>query len=192
MKSKYIIPTLFIVLFLFQWYVPSSMIIEHKEILKNGEIILLKTRPIDPYNPFRGRYVSLYFEENSIQMPADLSEEFSHRPTVFVTFQEGPDGFSLIQDVMLSPPSNEAYVEAIATYFNFNKERDSIKLNLDYPFDKYYAEETTAPKIESYNSFRNEDRIPAVAQIRVLNGQAVIEKLLVEDKPIEEYINLKD
>ncbi len=188
MKSKYIIPILLLVLFLIQWYVPSSMIIEHEDILQNGEIILLKTRPIDPYNPFRGRYVSLYFEENSIQKPADLSEEFSHRPKVYVTFQKGPDGFSVIQDVMLSPPSNEVFVEAIASYYNFNKERDSIKVNLDYPFDKYYAEETMAPKIESYNSNRDRERIPAVAHIRVLNGKSVIENLTVDGKPIEDFL----
>lgn len=188
MKSKYIIPILLLLLFLIQWYVPSSMIIEHEDILQNGEIILLKTRPIDPYNPFRGRYVSLYFEENSKKMPADLAEEFSGKPTIYVTFTKDSVGNALVKELTLEPPVNEFYVTAIASYYNYQDDRDSISVHIKYPFTKYYAEETMAPKIESYNSFRNEDRIPAVAQVRVVNGNSVIEKLLVDGKPIEEFI----
>ena len=59
MDTKKIIFPAFILLVLVQLFVPANMILEQEDILKNGTPYKFKTAPIDPYDPFRGKYVWL-------------------------------------------------------------------------------------------------------------------------------------
>lgn len=76
MKLKII---LLIVLFAIQLAIPGYMIFEQNQILTEGTAYKFKTRPIDPYDPFRGRYVTLAFEANQEVIPvvdgADIESE---------------------------------------------------------------------------------------------------------------------
>ena len=40
----------------------ASQIISYERVLKEGEVFYFKVLPLDPYDPFRGRYVTLRFE----------------------------------------------------------------------------------------------------------------------------------
>lgn len=76
MKPKII---LLIVLFAIQLAIPGYMIFEQNQILTEGTAYKFKTRPIDPYDPFRGRYVTLAFDANQDVIPvvegADIESE---------------------------------------------------------------------------------------------------------------------
>ena len=62
MSTKIIVIIAFIFMVFAQWYVPSKMILDREDILKNGEEFKFLTQPIDPSDPFRGKYITLNSE----------------------------------------------------------------------------------------------------------------------------------
>jgi uncharacterized membrane-anchored protein len=64
---KRILPAIFIVVCLVQWAIPA---IDDPQTgtdpAQRRSLPVFKTAPVDPYDAFRGRYVSLGFDLNSI------------------------------------------------------------------------------------------------------------------------------
>jgi len=58
-QNKLFLFLLFGVMVLLQWFVPSKMIWNQEDILTNGELYKFECKPIDPYDPFRGKYITL-------------------------------------------------------------------------------------------------------------------------------------
>lgn len=65
---KLILGIVFGVLCLAQIGVVLFQIMSYEKILKEGESFYFKVLPLDPYDPFRGRYVTLRFE-NATKAP---------------------------------------------------------------------------------------------------------------------------
>jgi uncharacterized membrane-anchored protein len=61
MIKKTILP-LFALTCLAQWFVPAQMIYDQEQVLREGKTYHFKTAPIDPSDPFRGKYITLSFE----------------------------------------------------------------------------------------------------------------------------------
>lgn len=112
-------PKTFIVVFavivLAQLYIPASMISSQQAVLTNGVAHKLLTAPLDPYDPFRGRYVSLSFAIEETKLFADQFESFSLPDeigayqdfVVYVLLAKGEDGFSFVKDVSFEKPPQE-------------------------------------------------------------------------------------
>ena len=73
MAKKYLILA-FALMVGVQLLFPLKMIIEREIIITKGQTFLFKIRPIDPYDAFRGRYVSINYEENPIYIPESISD----------------------------------------------------------------------------------------------------------------------
>ena len=58
---------IFLAVVLVQLVVPAKMIFDKEVILKTGTIYKFKTQPIDPSDPFRGKYVTLNYELNTAE-----------------------------------------------------------------------------------------------------------------------------
>ena len=56
---------LFVLVALAQLYVPAKMIWDQEDVLKNGSEYKFKTDPVDPNDPFRGKYITLSFDNNT-------------------------------------------------------------------------------------------------------------------------------
>ena len=59
------------------------------------------------------------------------------------------------------------------------------------PFDRYYMEETKAPTAEhTYREHnrRGQTNQTAYAVVRIRDGDAVLEDLCINDKPIRQYL----
>ena len=56
-----------IITILVQLFVPGYMIWGKYDVLKNGQEVKIKVAPIDPYDAFRGRYVSLWYIYQDIE-----------------------------------------------------------------------------------------------------------------------------
>jgi uncharacterized membrane-anchored protein len=74
-----------------QFAVPLSMIRSRENILRNGELFSFKTRPIDPADPFQGRYVWLGID-GTIKNQIDQSVPLNSRPTVYATIESDTEG----------------------------------------------------------------------------------------------------
>lgn len=182
MKPKII---LLIVLFAIQLAIPGYMIFEQNQILTEGIAYKFKTRPIDPYDPFRGRYVTLAFEANQKVIPVVEGAQIESEEWVYALLAVDDEGYAVLKALSdVEPEQGEDYLY-LETSWGTLEGGYRVKL----PFNRYYASEESAPKIESAVWRRQRDEVENVyAVIRVLKGKGTIEELMVNDMPVREYI----
>lgn len=178
---------LFAVVALAQLAVPGWMIAQREIVLERGTVYKFRTAPIDPYDPFRGRYVWLNFEETSVRYIGDGDIPFGrdnpYLRTVYVTIETGEDGFARLTGADLHPPASGDYLQT-ESFWN-----EGTMLHVTLPFDRYYMNEKAAPAAEI--AVRDNSRLQnrnAYVTVRVLNGQAVLEGLYVDDVSIEAFL----
>lgn len=144
--------------------VPSYMIWEKYDILKKGEEVRIKVAPIDPYDAFRGRYVSLWYED-------DLTYE--ERCGKYGILEIDEDGFATVKKAVKEKPKDKLYITS--------KDDEYFYI----PLDRYYMEETLAPKAEEMLS---EDK-EAYVTIRIKEDKAVVSGLYIDGQRIEKLLS---
>ena len=80
----------FILMVAVQLVVPASMIYNAEAIIAKGTEYKFITTPIDPTDPFRGKYITLSYRENRFQIYNP--EEWSTNEIVFVTLTTDENG----------------------------------------------------------------------------------------------------
>ncbi len=185
MKTKNIF-ILFVLLAIVQVFVPLKMIYDTKTIIDEGTVYKFKTRPIDPTDPFKGKYITLSFDaENFIITDTTLIT----KKEVFVSLENDNEGFARIKQLLKEEPLKGDYFKAEVSYYNsYDKQ-----LNLNFPFNRYYMEESKAHKAETaYAQYTNrKDCKPAYALVAVKEGNAVLKNVIIGGMPIKEYVEKK-
>lgn len=173
-----------------QLLVPASMILKHERILREGELYRFRTRPIDPADPFQGRYVRLGFENDYIPGTNEKEQAPEHNDRVFVTLSTDAEGFCQMKGWSRTKPETGAFLKL--TYsgpkhdWNRPTQKSTYKgLWFRLPFDRFYMEESKAPRAETLvrEGTRNTN---CWAAVRVLNGTALIENVYIAGTPIRE------
>src|SRR5688572_7599870 len=93
----------FLLVALVQLYVPAQMIWNREEILETGKEYKFRTAPIDPNDPFRGKYVALRFEQNWVNVH-DL-DNWKYEEEIFVNLKVDANGFANITGISKSKPA---------------------------------------------------------------------------------------
>ncbi len=161
--NKFLMPALIIVIIV-QLLVPASMIANKYDILKNGEEFKFQTRPVDPYDAFRGRYVWLGVE-NSIYYGDGVK---------YGVINVDEDGFAKIVGTSDTRPADMPYVKSM------DKNRFVL------PIERYYMDEELAPEAERVTGWGSE--LETYVTVRIKNGNTVISGLYVDGIEIEKYI----
>lgn len=143
---------------------PCYMIWDKYGVLIYGEEIKMLVEPIDPYDAFRGRYVSLSYPGETY--PENKSGRYG-------ILSEGEDGFFYISETASEKPEGRLYL--------VSEWEKSFRI----PFDRYYMEETLAPEAEK---ILNDATLKTYVTIRIKGDRAVISGLFVGDEPIEKYL----
>lgn len=182
--KKLMIP-LFLIMAGAQWAIPSIMIADKEAVLKKGHAFKFLTEPVDPSNPFKGRYISLRFKETEFKAP--VNHPFKAGQEVFVLIKNDPNGFAKIADVQAKTPVGSTdYIKIPINYINYE---DGRTLFFSYPFDEYYMEESKAPRAENvYRESTADSTKKTYALVKIRSGDAVIENVFVDDIPIEKLI----
>lgn len=188
MHNLKIILTIFILMALVQIFVPAKMILDREDVLQSGVAYKFRTAPIDPNDPFRGKYVALNFSDNTFEMDSDQDWE-SGQP-IFVMLENDPNGFAKIQSVSQEKPSNdEDFLKANVSFISGDKNQI---LNIYYPFDRYYMEESKAEKAEEiYLESQIDTNQVAYALVHIKNGHAVLKDVMINDTSIREMVKSK-
>lgn len=160
--KKTLLSILIITIFV-QILIPSYMIWGKYDVLKNGEEVKIKVAPIDPYDAFRGRYVSLRYDN-------DLSYE--QRQGKYGILKIDEEGFATVKKVEREQPEGELYLTS--------KKDDYFYI----PLDRYYMEETLAPKAEEMISGEKE----AYVTIRIKGDKSVLSGLYIDGKLVEKIL----
>lgn len=181
MNKKTLLVILFACFSLVVIAVPISMIFQQEKVLKVGQEFRFKTAPIDPFDAFRGRYVALRLEQSQITKPKNLN--LANGQKIYALITVDPEGFAKFSGISLTEPKGAAYLKAHVQY------AWKDKLNLDLPIDRYYMEENKAPAAETlYRKHSVLKKQDAYVVVAIDKGVAVVKKLYVAGKPIEEAI----
>ena len=179
----------FLLLLLAQWLVPMQMIWKKDKVLDNGTSYKFQTAPVDPGDPFRGKFIMLNFQENSLKLPD--TKKLSYNSSVYVSFLADKNGFAKIKSIDISKPHNTDFLETTISYIS--AEKDSSVIFVNYPFSKFYMEENKAPRAEKIYGERNLDHsLKVYALVKIYNGDAVIKNVYVNDSLITDVINARN
>lgn len=187
MISKKIIIPLFLLVAAAQLYAPASMIWEREKVIAEGEVYFFETAPIDPSDPFRGKYVRLNFKDETI--PIDSIDDWVRYQEVYLLLEKDSAGFARYSQVSVEPPANStAFLKVEVNYIS----PGSGELHFNLPFNRFYMEESKArPAEELYQeSIRHgQDLTYAVASVR--EGEAVLLDVLVNGEPLRNLVEAK-
>ncbi|MCC5916072.1 MAG: GDYXXLXY domain-containing protein [Cryomorphaceae bacterium] len=171
-QKKLLILFLFIVTI--QWMVPAKMIYDQESIRFSGTAFKFKIKPIDPVDPFRGNYIVLSFDENTISK--DGTENWVGGEKIYVSFTTDSANFAQISGYSRVPfTDTKNFVEAKVEPF-WNKE----KLTIKYPFSRFYLDEARAIQAENDGFFTLGDTTKtSYAMVYLKNGRASITDVVV-------------
>lgn len=156
--------SLLIVTAIAQLLVPAYMIWDRYDVLRTGEEIKIKVEPFDPYDAFRGRYVSLDMAET---LP------FDQREGMYGIFKVREDGFAVLDQVTKEKPYGELYLVSEDEHYFY------------FPLNRYYMEETLAPMAEAKLSEEKE----AYVTVRIKGDKSVLSGLYIDGKPAQELLS---
>ena len=184
MNSKKIMILAFILVALVQIYVPAKVILDRAIVLRSGKEFKFKTAPIDPSDPFRGKYINLNFNENTFEI--QNRENWANGETVFVLLTTDNNGFAKIRSVSKTKPlDNQDFLKAKVDFIIY----DGSKLSIEYPFDRFYMEESKAYNAElTYNRTIRDTSQVTYALVNIKNGESVLKDVMINGIPIREIV----
>lgn len=187
LPKKYLFPV-FILVVLVQLYVPFKMILDKEEVLDTGTYFKFITAPVDPTDPFRGKYITLSYKENLVVVNDDT--EWVKGEMAFVLLENDTEGFAKIKSLAKAPPILEdvPFVKANIRYISGQNENEGTRnIRINYPFDRYYMEESKAYEAElAYRDARRDSTSIAYALVAVDKGEAVLKDVIINGRPIRE------
>jgi uncharacterized membrane-anchored protein len=171
---------LFGLLCLAQLGVAASGIAIHERTLTQGAGVLLAVAPVDPEDPFRGRYVSLAFElEQGSHALRGPQPHYSD--PAFVVLKVDAAHVATVDYVTATEPKAGLYLKAESSW----QEGAGVRVSL--PLKRYYMNEQLAPAAErAYRAAIQAPDRKSYARVRVLGGRSVIEAVLLDGVPIEQ------
>lgn len=185
MDNKKIMLTVFVVISLVHLYVPGKMIWDREAILKSGTEYRFRTLPIDPYDPFRGKYLRLDFANNRVPIPD--GKDWAIGESIYVSLTSDKEGFAQIFAVTKTKPADNPDVIKATVRDIASKGSDS--LIIEYPFNRYYMEESKALEAEiTFRKFQLDTSKSTYALVLVKNGEAVLKDVLIDGISIREIV----
>jgi len=178
----------FILVALAQIYVPAKMIFDREDVLETGTEYKFRAAPIDPNDPFRGKYITLNYVDNNYPVKDDGS--WVNGESVFVTLLIDKDGFASIGDVTKEKPLNsQDFLKTKMRLMNPDTIDSYVKMEIEYPFDRYYMGEFKANDAEqAYSKSLQDTTLVTYALVSIKNGDAVLKDVLIDGISIEEIV----
>jgi len=140
--------------------IASGVILYLSLPLLTGETVVLKTQPVDPFDMFRGQYLTINYEISRVNLPENTTEG----KTVYVSLKEGDDKIWHAEKISLSKPESGIFIRGTA--------KQSWR-GVEYGIEQYF--------------FERDAHIPRMDSVKVKidgSGQARIVELLMNGQPL--------
>ncbi len=176
MKSK--INAAIFLLCLVQITAIFSSIWQYERVLGEGGAYLFEVCPLDPYDPWRGRYVTLRFRQYKFDI--NKAGEF------YATFTRDEQGIAQADTLSQKPPNHAEYLKVRID------ERGRVQL----PFERFYMEEESAKFTDIWvnQGGRIQCDVDGVgtsallAEVYIFKGRGVISELFYQGERLKEVI----
>lgn len=159
-------------------------------VLRKGQPVKFVVAPVDPYDPFRGRYVALSFPADTVEAPEDASVG----DIVYAILDVDSEGYATVANLETTPPAGSmAYLEVTIRHLYSEQDEEGeeprMMVWINLPFDRYYMNEHTAPEAERIYREALRDETEANARenylvVKVHKGRAVAEQLVLRGEPL--------
>lgn len=132
--------------------------------LLTGKTVVLATRPVDPFDPLRGQYITIAYEIG--QIPADNSINIGD--TVYVAISPDNDGIFRFNSSLKNLPDAEFFIKGTVTQIYGNR------ATVEYGIEQFYFERNAKFTTQNMTVEVKIDKF----------GNARIRKLLQDGKPM--------
>ena len=183
MKTLHIF-IIFILVALAQLFIPAKMILGQEDILETGTVYKFRTQPVDPSDPFRGKYITLRYDMNSGEANDTL---WNRKEDVYVYIKKDSLDFAELHKLSKEPLDIENDF-IIAEVNRYNKKTKKLTFNL--PFDRFYMEETKAkPAEDAYRKAQRDSLSNNIyGLVYIKDGKAVLKDVIINDVSIAKYV----
>lgn len=170
--------TLWFVLGLLQLAVPGWMILREERILVAGHEFRLRLAPVDPADPFRGRYMNLAFDLEAEPVTLNCPPPGEGSCDLYAGLATGPDGYATLASLGCTVPKGDYLLIPSQNWHYDWKEKSRVRIRL--PFRQFYMNEDRAASVETrarelvQEARKRGAKADVHALVRVREGQAVI------------------
>jgi uncharacterized membrane-anchored protein len=189
-NKKILASVLFGITMLIYLVVPYTMIARYEKVLHQGRVFRFRPAPVDPYDAFRGKYISLSGINNRIKK--DTLVKYAAGEDVYVTVKKNTAGYAYFDDVFKSKPQAPDYIltKVQAVYSDTYHHSPTSEVDIQIPFDRYYLNENYAEKADDvyFRNGRSRDTGSVYLDVRIQNGVAITEELYFNSTPVKEFI----
>ncbi|MBM4058236.1 MAG: GDYXXLXY domain-containing protein [Planctomycetes bacterium] len=155
----------------------------HEWLIARGTLVRIECAAPDPYDMLRGRYLAVRPAETSAAAPEGMS--WGVVP-VWATLATGGDGLARIESLSLEPVVGPTVVRLMAQRIRATD--DTAAVQLEWPFDRFYLNERLGPAADTLMAALFRDGTRPVAEVRLLDGHAVLTDLLLDGVPVRESV----
>lgn len=191
-----VIFVIFLFVALIQLSVPAKMIFDSENVISKGTPYKFQLNPVDPNDPFRGKYMTLNFRENEFKI--DSCSQFGYADA-FIEIYTGLDGLAKIKAVSFDKPSSDktflkaqVYCDQYRHFENekIDSQKSYSKYVITYPFKKYFMNELGIQETEKklQTILRDTTRI-AYGEVSIQNGQSRLTGIKVDGTDISQLID---
>lgn len=158
---------------------PIWMIMQENSTFNEGHAYKFKCAPVDPNDPFRGKYIRLRFER--IEIDRSSIEENEH--PYYGKVETNEKGYAFISEVD-SKPYIDAPSIALIEISSTNK-----VITFELPLDRLYMNENKAQTAEDlYRGALRDSTQNVYAKVYINGDRFLLDNVYIDDIPLSETI----
>ena len=158
--------------------IPAKMIVDQQGVFNEGTAYKFKCQPVDPNDPFRGKYVRLGFDRIKAS-----NDDRSNRNKSYGVVSVDNEGYATISKVVHGYNDKEPMVQ-----LNFNYSNDSVSV-FTLPFDRLYMNENKAQAAEDlYRNALRDTTQDVYAKVYITEGRFLLDDVYVDEIKLRDAI----
>lgn len=176
-----------------QLAVPASLVIKHEQTRADGSFWKFQAAPVDPADPFRGRYVRLGFavEREPVLMADPGLIYVAYDTRMYAELEPGPHGFARLARLHQQRPvdADVDYLDVFVRQMRVNETKEDEgrppAAMVRLPFDRYYLPEHRAPQVErDYAEAARDAQDDTYVEVHVRHGHAALMTLVLDGQGV--------
>ena len=158
---------------------PAKMIYDQQNVFNEGTAYKFKCQPVDPNDPFRGKYVQLRFENIVV-----TDKEVMSHDKFFGVVTVDNEGYARIEKVVNQYSDNLILLELDYPLF----QNDSTA-TFTFPIDRLYMNENKAQSAEDlYRNALRDNSQDVYAKIYISQGRYLLDDVYVDGVRLKDVL----